>query len=157
MPAQAISESQIERLAAEGAAQLRKERAASAPSAVGGRLAASLHEDDVLEWGGKQYRVPPVPHAEGAELMEIQSRIGQMASGAEEVSMQEYRTLLSRAVQIFPRLIRRRLAWLRPNPFRRASSQQIGALLGFFFACQLKAPNGARFPQGSGATRHRST
>jgi hypothetical protein len=134
MATRALSQPQIEQLAAEGAAQLRKERAASALAIVNVRLATTLDDDDVLVWrDGREYRVPPVPWDAGAELLEIQMALLRMSQN-DQADMRQYRILMRRAVEIFPRLIRRPFRALRPNPFRTASAPEVGALLGFFLA-----------------------
>lgn len=116
---------------------------ARAPRVVNTRFALNPDGDDTLLWNDREYQVPPIPWEAGAELLEIQSGLAQLAQKP-DAPMREYRILMRRAVGLLPRLIRRPLRWIRPNPFRRASGQQIGELIGFFYACQMKPPVGTR-------------
>lgn len=125
------------------------------PEVVNARFAGSIDGDDLLLWNGRTYRVPPIPWEAGAELLEIQAGLAQLAQSP-DAPMREYRILMRRAASLLPRLIRRPLRWLRPNPFRRASGQQIGELIGFFYACQMKPPVGTRLVSPGDAHR-RST
>jgi hypothetical protein len=111
-------------------------------------LALNLNGDDVLHWRGRSYTVPPIPWDEGVRLLEIQTELHRLTQD-DGASLTEYRLLLRRAVRLFPRLIRRPFSWLRPNPFRKASGQELGTILGFFSACQMKPPAGAQSEMGA--------
>jgi hypothetical protein len=147
MATRLISPERLLEIQAEGAEEV---AAAATPTLRNVGLALNLDGDDVLRWRGREYAVPPVPWDEGVRLLDIQTEL-QRLTQTPDASLAEFHTLLRRAVRLFPRLIRRRLAWLRPNPFRRASGQEVGALLGFFSACQMKPPAGTHSGMGGGS------
>ena len=152
----ALTQKEIDRLAEQGRAELERERG-EAPLPIVRNLGLTLGlagEPDVLEWHGRAYEVPPIPHEVGAELLDIQVRLAGMAKRP-DAEVTEFRALMSRATRdLYPRLIRRRFRRLRPNPFKGATIQEVGWLLGFFSACQMKPQSGT--PYRSTEVRRRS-
>jgi hypothetical protein len=145
-----ISPERLLEIQAEGAEEI---AAAATPTLRNVGLALNLDGDDVLHWRGREYAVPPVPWDEGVRLLDIQTKL-QRLTQRPDAELSEYRLLMRQCVRLFPRLIRRRFAWLRPNPFRRASGQEIGSLLGFFSACQMKPPAGTQSGTPGGSRPH---
>lgn len=98
-----------------------------------------------LEFGGRRYRVAPVPFASGVQLLELQARVRALQDRAGSPdSLTELRAILEEAVALFPRLARpagwRGWVWrCMPNPFRKASEFEVGALIGFFSGCRMKS------------------
>lgn len=150
MAARALPQAEIDRLAAEGAAQLRRERAASAPKVINNEAALQLGEPIPLVWDGTTYAVRSISYRDGLQIQRAQLWIEQMAQNPattpEEVEDAE--------AELIQALVLMHSLLADPpeqNPFVDASPAEVGALLGFFSAsltmqsgrCRLRA-GGAR-------------
>lgn len=101
---------------------------------VNGDAVRALTLPSVLAYRGRLYDVPPVPFLAGVRLVELRDQLSQAETPADEVrALREIVTVMKRLIR--PRgKVRRATWWLRRNPFRHASEQEIGELLGFFSA-----------------------
>lgn len=124
------------------------------PGVVNGEAVRALTLPGVLAYGGRVYDVPPVPFPAGIQLVELRAQLQAATSPAEELrALREMARVMKRLVR--PRGALRRATWfLRRNPFRHASEQEIGELLGFFSVHRTQSR--VRFPSSS-ATFGRST
>lgn len=108
-----------------------------------------------LHFGDVVFDVPPVPYLAGIRLVELRQQLSSADTPAAE------RRTCGEIVRVMKRLVRprgrlRRLCWaLLPNPFRNASEQEIGELLGFFSAHRTLSR--VRFPSAAPRTFGRST
>jgi len=103
---------------------------------------------ELLEFGDTHYLVPPISFEDGAQLLDMLVHIREFSSTQHPTREQviELRGRLHEAVALMGSLIRPlrfrarfpagllcRLAWrFTRNPFRNATAQEVGALLGFF-------------------------
>lgn len=111
--------------------------------------AAVLTQDDVCEYRGVEYRVPPIPVHVGLMLVRLQRRLGQVIEADDDDALVALLTLAEEAAVIFREFavpVSRWRRWhlrldRRYNPFRAMSAAELGSLLGFFSARQA----GTRF------------
>lgn len=106
----------------------------------------------LMEWGGRQYRVHPVPYRLGVRLRALLQET--MELDDEQVGASRSGEVVSRicgeAIPLFRRCVLphhwlRRLLWpLTPNPFSDASEREVGQLLAFFSMCRMTSR--ARLP-----------
>lgn len=133
MAARAHSDSAIERLAAEGAAQLRKQRAANAPDVVNVGNALALGEPIPLVWAGVDYTVRPISYRDGLQLQGASLFLSRMREHPPQTveEVDDCEVELIQMLALFHSLIEPKP---EANPFADASPQEVGALLGFFWA-----------------------
>ncbi len=116
----------------------------SVPAPVNLQNAVELGHYISFEFRGKKYSIPPVSFEVGAQLQMVMNdlrNISDLNVGANNIYIM--RKILRRATNIFYDQIvphgwkpwqARFVKWLGiyPNPFKRASEGEVGALLGFF-------------------------
>lgn len=121
-----------------------------APPAVrplNARVVTQVGADELLHFAGRYYLVPPVPVDAGGVLLDHLMHLQQLEGASTREQVLEIREVLEDAVRLMGTLIRphryrarlRVVRWgallahrLRGNPFRRASVEEVGWLLGFF-------------------------
>ncbi len=131
----------------------------------------SLETTSLLHYRGKVYRVPAVGWKDGLQLQRFYMQL-QTMSVAEDESIEdldlsmdrlrELETLMLTVHKFFKRLCRpagimARLTWYWKYPFEDATQQELGELLGFFFACRTKSSVRLIDPSNQSANRSRST
>jgi hypothetical protein len=94
------------------------------PEVRNAQALAALGEPRALRWRGHTYRVPPVPFTRGWQLYVT----AQVLSG--EYPERERTAALRVGRRVAGTLVERRR--FRPNPFRRASADEVAALIEFF-------------------------
>lgn len=116
---------------------------------------------------GKIWEVPAIPFEAGARLVEIRQGLESLTAAQETPeTVQLYLELLRSAVALFPRLVRpqarglRRLLWrmgIRRNPWRDASEEEVGEMVGFFYRSRTRSPGRGRAGEGEPQARPHST
>lgn len=132
---QALSQSEIDRLAAEGRRELERERAARPPAFANVENALHMAEPETLEYRGRRFRVPPVSAIGGLRLFSALERLHQAANedAPPPVLFAAYRGVLEEMRRLARPPGWRGWLWdLRPNPFRRATPAEIRELANFF-------------------------
>jgi hypothetical protein len=130
MPARAIPQAEIDRLAAEGAAQLRKERAANAPAVLNLDAVLALGEPFALPYRGQEYPVKAISYREGVALQKAGLEMERMAKRATPPSIEEVQAqaeFVDRLLGLLHSLLEPRPA---ENPFLDATPLEVGVLLG---------------------------
>lgn len=137
MAAQAIAQSEIDRLAAQGAAELRKERSEAAPRTVNlEELIALGAPPPPLLWDGVEYSVRLISWRDGLQIeramLWMEQRREKPAATPEELEDDE--SELIQALTLMHTLLDPMPA---ENPFADASPEEVGALLGFFTLARI--------------------
>ncbi len=93
-----------------------------------------------LAWDGVEYRVRPISYPEGLQLQRIQLALQDTATDAEAIDRRE--AAYARACDLFG-------SFLNPppvvSPFVDLHPEEVGALLGYFFALQTRRGGPSRF------------
>lgn len=161
MPVNRIAEAQLEEGNQRFAENFERDPLAQVPPKL--RNYASMYglgSDAVLEWRGMYLVIPPIPFREGARLHEMRVRLDQLhrerlrdekkpdseeKEQREGMRLMEERMIREEMVTTFKRCVKPRrwwqaLAWkVLPNPFRKASEQEMVELLSFFLLCRTKS------------------
>ena len=127
------------------------------PANIGPTLALIGDEKRVLPYRGRGYELGYVSFEDGLRLAEASAAI--KALGEEDptpAASEAYLDAMRLVVRMAPRYLLpvepvRRLFWrlrLMRNPFRRATDAEVGHLLGFFLASQMRSR--VRFPTPAG-------
>ena len=154
MAARGLAQAEIDRLAAEGRAQLLKERAAHAPEIVNIDSALSLGEPVPLLWGEQEYSVKPISYREGLRLQRYSLHFAEFARKPpqDEAGIDELDAFLADVLAFMHGLLRPKPS---ANPFADATPWEVGALLPFFSACLTKQGGQSRFrPRTVSPTTH---
>jgi hypothetical protein len=176
MPVAPISKEQIEATQSALRTELRlvpNEDERPAPANVS--LLNALKGDELLYFRGRRFKVKHVGFIEGATLSTLEGRYSNQsvkekarreARERGEVvpvdvnEVKEMLDVLEDTVALFHKLVvpvgwlyRLLWPWLR-NPFEDATDQEIGELLGFFFACRTRSS--VRFESRSAGRARRS-
>lgn len=113
--------------------------------------ALGLGATSLFEFNGKHYRVDKVDWKDGLELqklmLQLQAIQNSESENLEKSSVEDLKKLEDVAVrltQLFKKLCRpvgliRRIFWRWSNPFIDATQQELGELMGFFFACRTRS------------------
>lgn len=133
----ALSQAEIDAIAANGRELLRKERAQAAPKVVNLDAAIALNEPIPLLWDGVEYSVRPISYRAGLQLqkasMEIQRWAEHPPRTPAEVERQE--AFVADLLALMHSLLDPRP---RENPFADASPWEVGQLAAFFLMCQTR-------------------
>lgn len=134
------------------------------PSIVMADEAAALLDHRERVFRGRSYRVPPIPWPLAVKLLACQEQFRTTAARV-DATPDETAALFARAVDLIKRTMQpkgplRRLLWrIAPNPFWKATPAEVGALMGFFFACLMRDGSGPMqaptAPPGTSPTRSR--
>jgi hypothetical protein len=135
MAARGITQAEIDRLAAQGAAELKRERTNSAPREINAAHALDLGQRIPLEWDGVTYRVAPISWRDGVRLNVLSGRIQELEKGGAETNAAELVKTVDEALNLFYMLLDPRPP---ENPFLIATPWEVGQLLAFFFMCRTK-------------------
>lgn len=143
MPARAIPEAEIERLAREGAAQLRRERSASAPKVINTEHALALGSSVPVLWNGTEYRARDLSFRDGLQLERAKLWIEQMAKqpATTPEELEEAEAELIQTLALLHSLLE---DTPEVNPFADASPSEVGALVGFFKGCLMMQSSRSR-------------
>ena len=110
------------------------------PTVVDMELLLSLTQARRLPWRGREYGVPPVPWRKATDLLAVAEGLAALAQGKGEDQLGAFRRLArqfeqaAKAVVVPEGRVRRALWRWWPNPFRSATHEEIGWLLGFFLS-----------------------
>lgn len=100
-----------------------------------------------IPFRGHLWEIPPVPFEDGARCLELMDWFQKSAEDPTH-AVEEYRDRMRDAVALIRRLVRphkgrlRRLRWrlrLMRNPWRTASHEELGEILGFFWGRRTKS------------------
>lgn len=144
---EALSQAQIDAIAANGRELLRRQRAA-APSPVNVGHALELGQPLQLDWRGQRLEVRQLSYRDGLQLIRAQLVIGRMEanppSTVEEI--EDCEAAIVEMLALFHDCLADPPA---ANPFGDATPQEVGHLLGFFLACQMRQGGRSAPPQMS--------
>jgi hypothetical protein len=110
-----------------------------------------------IPFRGHMWEIPRVTVEDGARVLDLISWLDAAAADPEK-AVAEYRDRMLGAVKLVRRLVRphrgrlRKLLWrmhLLPNPWRSATHEELGEILGFFWLRRTMSP-GRRAPQRGG-------
>lgn len=122
-----------DRLAAQGYAELRGV-AGPGPAEANLRNVIHLADAEVLRFGNHVLRVPPTSGLEGLRLAELVDGYQSAATAGPRAFRRAHAALITYLWRLA--LPRGPLGWLwraiLPNPFRRATNEEVGQLLAFF-------------------------
>jgi hypothetical protein len=135
MAARGITQAEIDRLAAQGAAELKRERTNSAPREINAAHALDLGQRIPLEWDGVTYRVAPISWRDGVRLNVVAGRIREQEERGENADAVALVAAVDEALALFHSLLDPRPV---ENPFLIATPWEVGQLLAFFFMCRTK-------------------
>jgi hypothetical protein len=132
MPIRPVSQEGVNRVQKHLREQLRD------PEVKNGAPVRRLSLPDHIEFMRRRYEVPPVPYRKGTRLLEIRREMKD-ADDVRAVKLVDEAVALFRELVVPEGRIRRALWRWWPNPFRYASDQEVGELLGFFSLCRTKS------------------
>ena len=108
--------------------------------------ALALRGISVLRFRNRVFHVPPVSYPAGLRLQELHLKLKKIGEGNEDAdTLRELLAVLEEAAAIMwgmcePVAWVDRLFWRwLSNPFVDATQQELGELLGFFFACRTRS------------------
>ena len=118
-------------------------RAAAEP--VNEQAVLALLEYRALEFAGRAYRVPPIDYIDGVRLQRlVRLRLTLDGKTPDESTIAQYETLVRDIVRVCGPLLLpmgwRRWVWRlmgKPNPLKRATEAELGAVLDFLFRCRM--------------------
>jgi hypothetical protein len=145
-----------ERLAATQA-KLRASILQRTPDPQNRAYALALRGISVLRFRNRVFHVPPVSYPVGLELQGLHLKLKKIGEGSEDPeSLRALLAVLEEAAAVCwslckPVALVDRLFWRwLTNPFLDATYQELGELLGFFFACRTRST--VRLQAGSAVT-----
>jgi hypothetical protein len=130
----ALSDAEIQQLAARGAAELRVQRAASAPKTVNTDEALALGQPIPLLWSGVRYTIRPISYREGLTLQRAAVLTEEAAKNPPK-TVEEIEDAEAELIQTLALMHSLLEDAPEVNPFADASPSEVGALLGFYCAC----------------------
>jgi hypothetical protein len=104
-------------------------------------LVIRLDDGRKVAFRGRQYEVPPVPWPLALEVLEAEQDLAALQA-SKTPRMSEWRAFQEKVCRLSRRAMRpdgwRRWLWpILPNPFRSATSSEVGELLRFFSMCLI--------------------
>ena len=141
--ARALSQAQIDAIAANGRALLQKERAKASPKVVNIDNALALGAPIPLVWDGEEYRVGPIAYHDGLRLQKASLRFkawGENPPQSEE-ALDEQGAYVADLLDFMHGLLHPKPS---ENPFASASPWEVGQLAAFFLMCQTKQRDRSR-------------
>ena len=147
MAARALSQAQIDAIAANGRDLLRKERAAKASETINLGNLLALGEPIPLPWGDRTYLVKPISFREGVRLQRTAMDLARFAKKAAETpeEIDALTAFAEETVDFFWSLLAPKPAL---NPFADVTPQGVAYLLDFFSRCLTR--QASRSPAGTG-------
>ena len=134
MAARALSQAEIDAIAANGRVLLQKERAAKAPEIVNVGHAATMDGPIPLLWGETEFTVGPISYTNALRLQKAQMELARWATKpaetAEEVGAQV--AFMVETLNLFWSLL---VPKPPTNPFADATPWEVGHLIPFFCTC----------------------
>lgn len=107
-----------------------------------------------IPFRGRMWEIPPVSFKDGARTLALITWIEESVGHPDRMA-EGYQARMTEIVQLIRRLVRphrgrlRKLLWrlrLLPNPWRTASHQDLGEMLGFFWRRRTMSPDRRRIP-----------
>lgn len=140
----ALSQSEIDRIAAQGRKLLQADR--EAPKYLNLENALALGQPIPLVWRGVELKVKALSYREGMALQRTEKLLSSWASNPAKTleDVEEQEAELIQMLALFHSLL---AAPPEANPFVDASPLEVGELLGFFSACLMI--QGARPPSAA--------
>ncbi len=104
-------------------------------------LVIRLEDGRTVAFRGRQYEVPPVPWPLALDILEAEEEFSALQA-SKHPKMSEWRAFTDKVCHLARRGLMpvgwRRWVWrFLPNPFRSATSSEVGELLRFFSLCRI--------------------
>jgi hypothetical protein len=152
-----------EAVVAETQRRLREAILAESPDTKNVEYALALKGVAELRFRNRVFHVPPIPYPAGVRLVAIRRRLEANAKedDASAATTRALLRILEDAADLAFELIRPvtlldRLTWrFRANPFLDSSEEEIGQLIGLFWACRTSAT--VRFSRQAPQARHKAS
>lgn len=144
----ALSQAQIDEIAANGRTLLQREREAAAGRAINVDNALALGQPVPLLWDGVEYSVRQISYRQGLQFqkaaLEFRRWGEKPPETPEEIDAQE--AFVQEVLDLMHGLLDPRP---HDNPFADASPWEVGHLAAFFLTCQTKQRGRSRLRTGS--------
>jgi hypothetical protein len=101
-----------------------------------------------VPYRGRMWLIPPVPMEDGARVLDLVDKLEKMQSGPDLA--RRYREFNRAILKLIRRLVLPERGWLRRvlwklriarNPWRTATHEEVGEMLGFFWMRRTKSPD----------------